>query len=206
MIGLCLALGLACAQAERPPPVDPYLPAARVSVARPALVGLPVTRPDVRPPDGFPMNCARVPPPELRRIFVNASRRNPSVSACELAKQAWCESNFDTGAVSPAGAKGIAQFLDPTAREMGVSNPFDAGQAIPAMARYVAWSRDAWSPDDRTHDEVVGLGGCTYNLGRGACYRNQREHGWYRLADALPHWPEETRNYTPCILTGERKR
>ena len=205
MIGFCLLLGLSCAVAETPPRTDPSLPGVSPVVTRMEVVDPGIVHPGVDPPDGFPMNCERIPPPELRRVFVNASRRSPGVSACELAKQAWCESDFDARAVSPAGAKGIAQFLDGTARDLAVDDPFDPGQAVPAMARYVDWSRGAWSPDGRTHDEIVGLGGCTYNYGRGACYRNQARHGWYRLDDAVPHWPRETRDYVPCILTGERK-
>lgn len=204
MIGLCLALGLSCATAETPPRVDPSLPGVSPPVVRPEIVKPPVSHAGVTPPDGFPLDCERVPPPELRRVFVNAARSNPSVSACALAKQSWCESGFRVRAVSPAGAKGLAQFLDGTARELGVSDSFDPDQAVPAMARYVVWTRGAWSTDGRMHDDIVGLGGCGFNHGRTACYRNQAKNGWYLLAEALPHLPGETRGYIPCILTGRR--
>ncbi len=45
------------------------------------------------------------------------------------------ESRFKAGVVSSAGAQGIAQFMPETATSMGLENPFDPLQAIPASAR-----------------------------------------------------------------------
>jgi hypothetical protein len=39
----------------------------------------------------------------------------------------WQESRFDLGAVSPASAQGVAQFMPGTAIQTGLANPFDAG-------------------------------------------------------------------------------
>jgi soluble lytic murein transglycosylase-like protein len=58
-----------------------------------------------------------------------------NVSAALLAAQIDAESNFNPYARSPAGAQGIAQFMPGTARAYGLSNPFDAEQAINAQAR-----------------------------------------------------------------------
>ena len=52
-----------------------------------------------------------------------ASRWN--VSAALLAAQIYAESGFNPFAVSPAGARGIAQFMPGTARTYGLRNPFD---------------------------------------------------------------------------------
>ena len=41
----------------------------------------------------------------------------------------WQESRFDLGAVSPAGAQGVAQFMPGTAIQTGLANPFDAVEA-----------------------------------------------------------------------------
>jgi hypothetical protein len=49
----------------------------------------------------------------------------------------WRESSFRTGAVSPAGAQGVAQFMPGTAAERGLADPFDPEQAIPASARFL---------------------------------------------------------------------
>jgi soluble lytic murein transglycosylase-like protein len=57
-----------------------------------------------------------------------------NVSAKLLAAQLYAESGFNPFAVSKAGAQGIAQFMPGTARGMGLSNPFDAEQAIDAQA------------------------------------------------------------------------
>lgn len=54
-----------------------------------------------------------------------------------LARLLWQESRFDPNAVSPKGAKGIAQFMPATARERGLDNPFDPHEAIPASAEYL---------------------------------------------------------------------
>ena len=42
---------------------------------------------------------------------------------------------FNPAIVSTAGAQGIAQFMPETAADMGLENPFDPVQAIPASAR-----------------------------------------------------------------------
>src|SRR3974390_3391933 len=47
------------------------------------------------------------------------------------------ESGFKPGIVSHAGAQGIAQFMPETAQRMGLQNPFDPVQAIPAAARFL---------------------------------------------------------------------
>lgn len=65
--------------------------------------------------------------------FVPAAYRAPlvaaaarwNVSAGLLAAQLMAESGFDPGAVSPAGARGIAQFMPTTAATYGLRDPFD---------------------------------------------------------------------------------
>jgi hypothetical protein len=57
-----------------------------------------------------------------------------NVSAALLGAQLYAESGFNPFAVSPAGARGIAQFMPGTARDYGLSNPFDAGSSIDAQA------------------------------------------------------------------------
>ena len=49
----------------------------------------------------------------------------------------WQESRFRSEEVSSAGAQGIAQFMPQTAVEMGLRNPFDPLQAIPASAKFL---------------------------------------------------------------------
>lgn len=64
----------------------------------------------------------------------------------DRAAQVQAESGFDPAAVSPVGAKGAVQAMDPTWREWqgrgwvrpGAS-PFDAYAAIPGQHRYMIW-------------------------------------------------------------------
>jgi len=46
----------------------------------------------------------------------------------------WQESRFNPSAVSFKGAQGIAQFMPGTARQRGLEDSFDPGQAIPKSA------------------------------------------------------------------------
>jgi soluble lytic murein transglycosylase-like protein len=48
------------------------------------------------------------------------------------------ESNFNPFAVSPAGARGIAQFMPATAASYGLHDPFDAPRAIDAQAHLMS--------------------------------------------------------------------
>lgn len=54
-----------------------------------------------------------------------------------FARQIGQESGFNPNAVSPAGARGIAQFMPETARGLGI-NPDDPGQALDGAAWYMA--------------------------------------------------------------------
>jgi transglycosylase-like protein with SLT domain/D-alanyl-D-alanine carboxypeptidase-like protein len=73
-----------------------------------------------------------VPAPYAETIARAASRWN--VSAALLAAQLYAESNFNPFATSPAGARGIAQFMPGTAKAYGLADPFDAAQSISAQA------------------------------------------------------------------------
>jgi soluble lytic murein transglycosylase-like protein len=83
-----------------------------------------------------------------------------NVSATPLAAQLYAESNFNPFAVSSAGAQGIAQFMPATARAFGLSDPFDAVQAIAAQARLMR--------DLLRRFVAVPVAPAAYNAGPGA--------------------------------------
>ncbi|HVC51234.1 MAG TPA: transglycosylase SLT domain-containing protein, partial [Stellaceae bacterium] len=74
-----------------------------------------------------------------------------------LTRLLWTESGFDTGAVSPAGAQGIAQFMPETAAERGLVNPRDPAAAITHAAQLLVEL-------DR-HFGNLGLAAAAYNAG-----------------------------------------
>jgi hypothetical protein len=84
----------------------------------------------------------------------------------DRAAQIQAESGFDPLVVSPAGAKGVAQFMDATWRHAqrmhwapAGSSPFDPAAAIPANHGYQTWC------EAFCHGFEPGLGG--YNAGPG---------------------------------------
>jgi hypothetical protein len=96
----------------------------------------------------------------------------------------WQESRFNTVAVSPNGAQGIAQFMPRTADWRGLSNPFDVNAALKASASYLR--------DLRTRFGNLGLAAAAYNAGP------QRVQDWLSARGGLP---KETRHYVQ-IVTG----
>ena len=57
------------------------------------------------------------------------------------------ESNGDYKAVSSQGAKGLMQLMDSTAKELGVSNPFNADQNIAGGTKYLKQMLDRYDND-----------------------------------------------------------
>ena len=86
-----------------------------------------------RPGDGRSAVPSFVPAAYRDSLARTASRWN--VSAALLAAQLYAESGFNPFAVSPAGARGIAQFMPGTARAYGLRDPFDPHRSIDAQAR-----------------------------------------------------------------------
>ncbi|KQP72752.1 lytic transglycosylase [Methylobacterium sp. Leaf111] len=99
-----------------------------------------------------------------------------------LTRLIWRESAFRVTAVSPVGAQGVAQFMPGTARERGLTDPFDPEQAIPHAAHLLA--------DLNRQFGNLGLAAAAYNGGPG------RVSAWLAGSGGLP---TETRNYVLAI-------
>lgn len=97
----------------------------------------------------------------------------------------WQESRFDTGAVSPAGAQGIAQFMPQTAAMRGLANAFEPLQALRESASYLRELRT-------TFRGSLGLAAAAYNAGPA------QVEGWLAGRRSLPF---ETQAYVR-IVTG----
>ncbi|MEF2551537.1 lytic transglycosylase domain-containing protein [Aurantimonas sp. A2-1-M11] len=94
-----------------------------------------------------------------------------------FARLIWKESRFDAGAVSPVGARGIAQFMPYTADERGLDDPNDPRQALHHSAMYLA--------DLRAELGNWGLAAAAYN---GGINRVKR---WLASGGSLPFETEE---------------
>lgn len=124
-----------------------------------------------------------VAPPDICRTLIDAARTNDLPPAF-LARLIWQESRFDPTSVSSAGAQGIAQFMPRTASDVGLSDPYDPIEALPASARFLK----------RLHREFgnLGLAAAAYNAGSG------RIRDWMANRQSLP---AETRHYVQ-VITG----
>lgn len=78
---------------------------------------------------------------DLTPVYEDAGRRY-GIDPDFLRAQDDVESRSKDLAISPAGAEGRAQFMPATARQMGVHDPFDPREAIPAQARLIRENYD----------------------------------------------------------------
>jgi soluble lytic murein transglycosylase-like protein len=68
------------------------------------------------------------------------------ISPTLLEAVVWQESRWNTAAISPVGARGLAQLMPGTARQMGV-NPHDPNANLEGGARYLRLQLDAFGGD-----------------------------------------------------------
>jgi hypothetical protein len=157
------------AQSSATPPADQSAP--------PALQ----TQPAQAAPPPVP-NSPPTPDDICRAVEQDAAENALPVEF--FARVIWQESRFNAQAVSPKGARGIAQFMPQTADWRGLADLFDPIEALKNSAAYLHELRDKFGN--------LGLAAAGYNAGPG------RVGAWLAGKRALPG---ETRNYV-AIVTG----
>lgn len=115
--------------------------------------GSPAPRTDAPPPGGRAVQQA------IQRAA--ARYRIPSGLIQSVIRS---ESNFRADAVSPAGAQGLMQLMPDTARELGVTDPFDVHQNIDGGTRYLRQMLDRFEGN-------VEIALAAYNAGPGTVSR-----------------------------------
>jgi hypothetical protein len=101
--------------------------------------------------------------PVAYRQIVIAGATQGGVPPVVLAALLQAESGYNRWAVSPVGAEGIAQFMPATAHGMGLRDPFDPVQAIPAAGRLLGGHLRRFGS--------IPLALAAYNAGPGAVQR-----------------------------------
>lgn len=135
----------------------------------------------------------RIPLPPIAKPVVHRTREEVCGTLVEAAERnnlpvpffislLFQESRFQPEVVSKVGAQGVAQFMPETAASMGVDNPFDPLQAIPASARLL---RELVSQFGN-----LGLAAAAYNAGP------KKIQDWLGKKSKLP---EETKGYVKTI-------
>ena len=114
--------------------------------------------------------------------FISQASEEHHVDSALIASVIKAESNGDSNAVSPAGAKGLMQLIDSTAAQYGVSDPHNPAQNIRAGTKYLK------AMLDRFGDLKLAL--AAYNAGPANVERY----------DGIPPF-EETRHYVDKVVS-----
>ncbi len=130
--------------------------------------------------------AVKISPAKLAPIVAGASKAYdvPQNLIMSVIRQ---ESGFNPVAVSKAGAKGLMQIMDGTARDLNLQNVWDPRQNVMAGTRYLRQMLDRYDGDER-----MALAG--YNAGPG----NVDKYG------GIPPFAE-TLNYVDTVLTMRQK-
>ena len=124
-------------------------------------------------------HAATIPPQYAAKVFELSARYDLSPSLIEAL--VWQESRWRPRAVSHAGARGLAQLMPATARELGV-DPDDPMQNLEGGARYLRQQLDRFDGD-------LEKALAAYNAGPGRVIR----------ANGIPRI-RETQKYVAAIM------
>lgn len=114
-----------------------------------------------------------------------------------LVWQAEVESSFNPGALSPAGARGLYQFMPATGRSFGLSegppddrlNPGKSARAAACYLKKLYHQFHSWP-----------LVLAAYNAGEGRVGRTLKQYRGRTFSDVAPYLPAETQMYVPKVL------
>lgn len=141
--------------------------------------------------EGLPANNAV---PSEYDAYIEAAAAKYGVDPNLIRAVIKTESSFNPDAVSSAGAKGLMQLMDGTARSLGVTNPFDPIQNIEGGTRYLASLLNKYNGN-----ESVAL--AAYNAGPGRVDRLNiaTDEDLSRLYATLP---VETQRYVAKVMAA----
>jgi hypothetical protein len=136
--------------------------------------------PQPSPAAATDVDAAQLPPDSTDTLCkaLLASALHNDLPVTFFANLIWQESRFQHDAVSSAGALGIAQFMPEVAMEVGLANPFDSHEAIPASAKLLHGLHEQFGN--------LGFAAAAYNAGA------------HRVTEWLEHGrtlPRETQVY-----------
>jgi soluble lytic murein transglycosylase-like protein len=114
--------------------------------------------------------------------LIQAAAQRHGIDPALLAAVAKTESNFNPNAQSGAGAKGLMQLMDATARGLGVTDSFDPAQSLDGGAKFLGGLLKEFNGD-------VSKALAAYNAGPVAVKR----YG------GIPPY-QETQRYVPKVL------
>lgn len=121
-------------------------------------------------------------------VYVQEAAQTYQVEAALLHAIITAESNYNAGALSRKGAIGLMQLMPGTAKQYGVSDPYDPNQNIQGGAQYLKYLLVLFNND-------LQLVLAAYNAG---------ENAVRRYGNRLPPY-QETIRYVPKVLSYYQK-